>query len=74
MDFFCLYLIRGTRKKGHQRESALSNFLIHGNRKLDQLKIETRETTKEEIILQVDNYYSDITKCMGKAEIKNNFN
>ena len=37
----------------------------HNGRTLDQLKIETRETTENEVIKQIENYYFDITECLG---------
>lgn len=33
---------------------------------IEQMKIETKETTETEIITQVENYYFDITECFGR--------
>lgn len=41
-------------------------LLNHHDRKIDKVKIETKETTQEEIITQIENYYFDITECFGK--------
>jgi len=40
----------------------------HNGRALDQLKIETKETTENEVITQVENYYFDITECFGSSD------
>ncbi|MBS1232725.1 MAG: hypothetical protein H6R42_379 [Nitrospirae bacterium] len=39
--------------------------LNHNERTLDRLKIETTQVTEGEIITQVENYYFDITECVG---------
>ncbi len=39
----------------------------HNERTLDQLKIETKETTDAEVIIQIENYYFDITECYGRS-------
>jgi hypothetical protein len=39
--------------------------LHHHGRTLDQLKIETRETTEDEIVTQIENYYFDISECIN---------
>jgi hypothetical protein len=41
-------------------------LLNHDNRKIDKIKIETKETTDTEIITQIENYYFDITQCFDK--------
>ena len=40
-------------------------LISHGDRMLDQVKIEIIETTETEIITQTENYYFDITECYG---------
>jgi len=35
-------------------------------RKIEQMKIETKQTTATEIITQIENYYFDITECFGR--------
>jgi hypothetical protein len=37
----------------------------HEGRTLDQMKIETKQTTDDEIITQIENYYFDITECVS---------
>jgi len=39
----------------------------HNGKTLDQLKIETKETTEDEIITQIENYYFDLTECYGNS-------
>lgn len=34
--------------------------------KIDQMTIETKETTPTQIITQTENYYFDITECFGR--------
>ena len=43
-------------------------LLFHEGRKIDQIKIETIETTEDEIITQIENYYFDITDCFGPKD------
>ena len=38
--------------------------LKHIGRTLDQLKIETKETTETEVVTRIENYYFDITDCV----------
>ncbi len=47
------------------------SLLSHNGRKLDQLKIETKETTENEVITQIENYYFDITECYGRSNAEN---
>ena len=42
------------------------SLVEHNGRTLDQLKIETRQTTATEIITQVENYYFDVSECIGR--------
>src|SRR3990172_13203394 len=41
----------------------LSKLLNHNGRTLDQLKIETRQLTDNEVITQIENHYFDIIEC-----------
>ncbi len=38
-------------------------LMEHNGRSLDQIKIETKESTDKGIITQIENYYFDITEC-----------
>lgn len=38
---------------------------IQNNKKIDKIKIETKQFTESEIITQIENYYFDITECFG---------
>jgi hypothetical protein len=40
-------------------------LLFHEDRKIDKIRIETKETTDAEIITQIEVYYFDITKVFG---------
>jgi hypothetical protein len=42
------------------------SLIDHNGRKLDQLKVETKEVTDSEIITQIENYYFDVTDCFGR--------
>ena len=37
----------------------------HEGKTLDQMKIETIQTTEKEVITQIENYYFDITECVS---------
>jgi hypothetical protein len=39
-------------------------LLTHNGRKIDKIKIETKQMTETEIIKQIENYYFDITECL----------
>lgn len=41
-------------------------LLNRDGRKIEQMKIETKQTTATQIITQVENYYFDITECFGR--------
>ena len=41
-------------------EQQLSN---HNGRRIDMLKIETTQIVEEEIIIEIENYYFDVTDC-----------
>ena len=41
------------------------SLFYHNDKKLDQLKIETKQATENEIITQIENYYLDITECLN---------
>jgi hypothetical protein len=43
------------------------SLLNHNGRTLDQLKLETKEITEDEVITQLENYYFDITECYGSS-------
>ncbi|MFN5539939.1 MAG: hypothetical protein ACK481_07780 [Candidatus Melainabacteria bacterium] len=38
-------------------------LLNHETKRIDKIKIETKQVTQTEIITQVENYYFDITEC-----------
>jgi hypothetical protein len=40
------------------------DLLYHSNRKIDKIKIETKQLTETQIITQIENYYFDITDCL----------
>lgn len=40
-------------------------LIIHNNKKIDKIKIETQQLTEIEIITQIENYYFDITEFFG---------
>lgn len=40
-------------------------LLSHNGRKIDKIKIETKQVTENEIITQIENYYFDITECFA---------
>lgn len=42
-------------------------LLSYNDRRIDQIKIETKQETANEIITQVENYYFDITECFGQS-------
>src|SRR6187402_3166898 len=49
--------------------------LTHNTRKIDKIKIETKEIKEEQIIDQIENYYFDITECIpGQSDNKSDFN
>lgn len=49
-------------------------LITHGSKKIDKIKIETKQFTESEIITQIENYYFDITDCFGiKMENNNSF-
>lgn len=55
----CLGIGRGIEWKVIQQ-----SVIHYGGRTLDQLKIQTKTITDDEIITQVENYYFDITECI----------
>lgn len=59
---YCLGKGRGVEWKFLGNE-----LLVYGNKKIDKLKIETKETTPSEIITQTENYYFDITYCLESS-------
>lgn len=45
----------------------IQQALLHiEGRSIDQLKIETKEITEHEVITQTENYYFDVTDCLGR--------
>jgi len=40
-------------------------LVFHGDRKIDKLRIETKQHTDTEIITQIEAYYFDITEVFG---------
>ena len=50
-------------------------LLSANEKKIDKIKIQTIETTAQEIITQIENYYFDITECLDNStEEKEEFN
>lgn len=55
----CLGIGRGIEWKVIQQA-----VMHHESRTLDQLKVQTKEITEDEIITQIENYYFDISECV----------
>jgi len=50
-------------------------LLNHNKKKIDKIKIETKQLTESELITQIENYYFDITECFGnEVQQDNSFN
>lgn len=49
-------------------ETLGQQLMSHNNKKIDKIKIETKQTTDSEIITQVENYYFDISECFGTED------
>lgn len=65
----CLGIGRGIKWRILKQE-----LLINNNKRIDKVTIETEETTQWEIITQTENYYFDISECMGnKTQVANSF-
>ena len=65
----CLGIGRGIEWKLMGQE-----LLIHDNKEIDKIKIETKQLTESEIITQIENYYFDITDCFGnKTQLDKSF-
>jgi hypothetical protein len=65
-EYFILKCLgKGRRIEWKILEQAL---LTHNNKKIDKIKIETKQTTELETITQIENYYFDITKCFEQNE------
>lgn len=45
-------------------------LISQNNKKVDKIKIETKQTTEFEIITQIENYYFDISDCFGNDDQK----
>jgi hypothetical protein len=56
----CLGIGRGIEWKLKQQAT-----IKHEGKTLDQMKIETIQTTEKEVITQIENYYFDITECVS---------
>lgn len=61
----CLGIGRGIDWKIIQQ-----TLIKHGERTIDQIKIEARWTTKTKVITERANYYFDITECFGGVKIE----
>lgn len=49
-------------------------LVSYDSKKVDKIKIETKQLTESEIITQIENYYFDITDCFGvKTEHRKSF-
>ena len=42
-------------------------LLKHNGKDIDKVKIETTQTMPTQIITQIENYYFDVTQCVGRA-------
>ncbi|MFC1591343.1 hypothetical protein ACFL43_02345 [Thermodesulfobacteriota bacterium] len=49
--------------RGIEWNTINQSVLHEDGRTLDQIKIETKETTEKEVITKIENYYFDITEC-----------
>jgi len=52
--------------RGVTFKTKLQTLIHHNGRSVDQIKIETVQTTPTEIITSVTNYYFDVTDCMPR--------
>lgn len=43
-------------------------LMEHHGRQIDQMKIETIQTTEHEVITKIENYYFDITECIDQDD------
>lgn len=61
------YFILNCLGKGRGIEWKLirQELKTYDNKKIDKIKIETKQVTAREIITQIENYYFDITDCYG---------
>ena len=63
--------------KGRQIELKIlgQELLYYNDKKIDKIKIETKQVTESEIITQIENYYFDITECFeNKVQQDKSFN
>jgi hypothetical protein len=44
-------------------------LMSHNGRMIDKVKIETKQITETEVITQIENYYFDISDCLGQLAI-----
>lgn len=61
------YFILACLGKGRKIEyKVLGQALLkHNDKKIDKIKIETKQANADEVITQTENYYFDITECYG---------
>ena len=50
--------------RGVEWEIVEQRLIDYGGKYLDQITIETKETTETEIVTQLESYYFDITECV----------
>ncbi|MEO7044254.1 MAG: hypothetical protein ABI091_03030 [Ferruginibacter sp.] len=56
LDFFCEVI-------GNEWKLLEQHLSHHNDRRIDILKIETTQIVVEEIIIEIENYYFDVTDC-----------
>lgn len=64
-DDYIKYICLGRRVRW---EFLQRDQLADGERRLEKVRIRTREITLEEIITQIENYYFDITECVVPSD------
>lgn len=52
--------------RGVEWKKLRQEYFIQNDRHIDIIKIETIQTSEEEIITQIENYYFDFTECLKK--------
>jgi len=60
----CLGIARNVEWKTTQQA-----LMTYQGKQIDQIKIETKETTDTEIITTTTNYYFDVSSCIGRYPI-----
>ena len=43
-----------------------ASIFDHGDRKIEQMKIETKRTADDYLIMQVESFYFDLTECFNR--------